>query len=64
VRGVTLTALPTHAVHSAAFGPYGINEMLYAKQLIADVPNESLTLFDRGTTPRFTGQIIDADRPR
>lgn len=48
VRGVTLTALPTHIVHSAAFGPYGTNEMLYAKQLIADVPNESLTVFDRG----------------
>ncbi|MEB0014659.1 DDE transposase, partial [Glaciimonas sp. Cout2] len=46
VRGVTLTALPTHIVHSAAFGPYGTNEMLYAKQLIADVPNESLTVFD------------------
>ncbi len=48
VRGVTRTALPTHIVHSAAFGPYGTNEMLYAKQLITDVPNESLTVFDRG----------------
>lgn len=48
VRAVTLTALPTHIVHSAAFGPYGTNEMLYAKQLIAGVPNESLTVFDRG----------------
>ena len=48
VRGVTLTALPTHIVHSAAFGPYGTNEMLYAKQLIADIPNGSLTVFDRG----------------
>lgn len=48
VRGVTLTALPTHIVHSAAFGPYGTNEMLYAKQLIDQVPNDSLTVFDRG----------------
>lgn len=48
VRGVTLTALPTHIVHSAAFGPYGTNEMLYARQLISDVPDESLTVFDRG----------------
>lgn len=48
VRGVTLTALPTHLVHSAAFGPYGTNEMLYAKQLIASIPDESLTVFDRG----------------
>ena len=28
VRGVTLTALPTHIVHSAAFDLYGTNEML------------------------------------
>lgn len=48
VRGVTLTALSTHLVHSAAFGPYNINEMLYAKQLIDGVPNDSLTVFDRG----------------
>jgi hypothetical protein len=48
VRGVTLTSLPTHIVHSAAFGPYSTNEMLYAKQLVADIPNESLTVFDRG----------------
>ncbi|MDY7548196.1 IS4 family transposase [Glaciimonas sp. CA11.2] len=48
VRGVTLTALSTHIVHSAAFGPYGTNEMLYAKQLIDGVPNDSLTVFDRG----------------
>ena len=48
VRGVTLTALSTHIVHSAAFGPYGTNEMLYAKQLIDGVPSDSLTVFDRG----------------
>ena len=47
VRGVTLTALPTHIVHSAAFGPYGTNEMRYAKQLIEEIPNASLTVFDR-----------------
>jgi hypothetical protein len=48
VRGVTVTALSTHLVHSAAFGPYGTNEMLYAKKLIDGIPNESLTVFDRG----------------
>lgn len=47
VRGVTLTALPTHVLHSAAFGPYGTNQMLYAKQLITDVPDESLTVSER-----------------
>lgn len=48
IRGVTLTALSTHIVHSAAFGPYGTNEMVYAKQLIDKIPNDSLTVFDRG----------------
>jgi hypothetical protein len=47
VRGVTLTALPTHLIRNAVFGPYGINEMLYAKQLVADIPADSLTVFDR-----------------
>jgi hypothetical protein len=48
VRGVTLTALPTHLIYSAVFGPYSTNEMLYAKQLVDDIPDESLTVFDRG----------------
>ena len=48
VRGVTLTALPTHLIYSAVFGPYSTNEMLYAKQLVDDIPHESLTVFDRG----------------
>lgn len=48
VRGVTLTAVPTHLVRNAIFGPYGINEMLYAKELIASVPDDSITAFDKG----------------
>ena len=48
VRGVTLTALSTNLVHSAAFGPHGTNEMLYAKELIDGIPDDSLTVFDRG----------------
>lgn len=48
VRGVTLTALPTHVVRNAVFGPYGINEMLYAKQLVPSIPDNSITVFDRG----------------
>lgn len=48
VRGVTLTALPTHLIRNAVFGPYSINEMLYAKQLVETIPPESLTVFDRG----------------
>ena len=48
VRGVTLTAVPTHLIRDAQFGPYGVNEMLYAKDLLASVPDDSLTVFDKG----------------
>ncbi|QTD89532.1 IS4 family transposase [Burkholderia anthina] len=48
VRGVTLTAVPTHLIRSATFGPYGTNEMLYAKALLDAIPNDSLTAFDKG----------------
>lgn len=42
VRGVTLTAVPTHLIRDAQFGPYGINEMVYAKALLASIPDDSL----------------------
>ncbi|KQV59385.1 MULTISPECIES: IS4 family transposase [unclassified Duganella] len=48
VRGVTLTAVPTHLIRDARFGPYGINEMLYAKELLTSIPDDSLTVFDKG----------------
>ncbi len=48
VRGVTLTMLPTHLVRDALFGPYGTNEMTYAKQVIGQIPDDSLTVFDKG----------------
>jgi hypothetical protein len=48
VRLLTLTALATHLVRDAAFGIYGKNEMLYAKDLLAAVPDRSLTVFDKG----------------
>lgn len=48
VRGVTLTAVPTHLVLDMAFGPYDTNEMLYAKTLVPGIPDHSLTVFDRG----------------
>jgi len=48
VRGVTLTSVPTHLIRNALFGPYGINEMLYAKQLLESIPDDSLTVLDRG----------------
>jgi hypothetical protein len=48
VRGVTLTAVPTHLIRSATFGPYGTNEMLYAKELLDTIPDDSLTALDKG----------------
>ncbi len=48
VRGVTVTAVPTHLILSAAFGPYGSNEMAYAKTLLPSIPDDSLTVFDKG----------------
>lgn len=48
VRGVSLTAVPTHLVADIAFGRYGCNEMLYAKPLIERIPDDSLTIFDKG----------------
>lgn len=48
VRGVTLTAVPTHLILGATFGPYSVNEMLYAKELLGSIPDDSLTAFDKG----------------
>lgn len=48
VRGVTLTALPTHLIRNAAFGPYATNEMTFAKELVPHIPADSLTIMDKG----------------
>jgi hypothetical protein len=48
IRLVTLTALATHLVRDAVFGAYGVNEMRYAADLLARIPDRSLTVFDRG----------------
>ncbi|WP_343684475.1 IS4 family transposase [Asticcacaulis sp.] len=48
LRLLTLTALATHLVRDAVFGAYDTNEMLYAKSLVGQVPDHSLTVFDKG----------------
>ncbi|CAG9199733.1 transposase [Paraburkholderia sabiae] len=48
LRAVTLTALATHLVCDAGFGPYDINEMIWARELIPRVPDNSITVFDKG----------------
>ncbi len=47
-RMVTLSALCTQQILAASFGPYTNNEMVYAKQLLKDIPDHSLTVLDRG----------------
>jgi hypothetical protein len=47
-RGVTLTSVPTHLVLDARFGPYKTHEMTFAKELVHAIPDDSLTIFDRG----------------
>jgi hypothetical protein len=47
VRLVVLMALRSHVLADASFGPYD-SEHVYAAQLWSSVPNESLTIVDRG----------------
>jgi hypothetical protein len=48
VRLVALFALRSHLVTAAAFGPYDKSEHHYASELWSAVPDESLTIVDRG----------------
>lgn len=48
VRVLTLTSLATHLVRDAVFGEYGVNEMRYAHKLMESIPDQSLTVFDKG----------------
>ena len=48
LRLVTLTSLPTHLIRSAEFGPYAVGEVTHAKELVGEVPDGSLTVFDKG----------------
>ncbi|NKA08735.1 transposase [Ralstonia solanacearum] len=41
VRAVTLTAIPTHLVADIRFGRYDTNEMVYAKDLLPEIPDDS-----------------------
>lgn len=47
VRAVCLMDVHSHLIRAAAFGAYTTGELSYARDLIADVPNDSLTIFDR-----------------
>ena len=47
-RGVTLMMVHTQLIRDARFGPYNVSEMTHAHELLASVPDDSLTVFDRG----------------
>jgi hypothetical protein len=47
-RVVTLMALRSHLLRAAAFGPHATGEYTYAGRLWGAVPNDSLTIVDRG----------------
>lgn len=47
-RMVTLMMSATQLVRDARFGRYNVSEMTHAHELLASVPDDSLTVFDRG----------------
>jgi hypothetical protein len=55
VRAVTLTDVSTHLIRSAALGPYSSNETQYAKTLLQTIPDDSLTVLDKGF---FSAEIL------
>jgi hypothetical protein len=57
VRMVTLNALSTQMVVAARFGPYEIGEITHVKLMLSDIPNHSLTIFDRGF---LAGELLNS----
>jgi Transposase DDE domain len=47
-RMVTLSALRSHLIASASFGPYNASEHQYAADLWPAIPDDSLTIVDKG----------------
>ncbi len=48
VRVVGLMALRSRLLAAVSFGPYGTGEVTYAQQLWSSVPDDSLTIVDKG----------------
>jgi len=63
VRMVALTALRSHLVASAAFGPFARGEYSYAEGLWNQLPENSLCIFDRHFfSARLLLRLQDADK--
>lgn len=54
-RAVTLMMIDTQLIRAARFGRYSTSEMTHAHELLASVPDDSLTVFDRGF---FSAQLL------
>lgn len=48
LRAVTLCAVETQLVVAARFGPYATAEMTFAKEMLQEIPERSLTIVDAG----------------
>ncbi|MFV7670143.1 transposase, partial [Shewanella algae] len=48
IRMVCMMELSSHLVLNSAFDSVAVSEMSLAAELISSIPNNSLTLFDRG----------------
>jgi hypothetical protein len=64
-RGVTLMMVATQLIRDARFGPYSTGELTYAHQLLASVPDDSLTIIDRGyLSSQLLCNLVSAGRNR
>ena len=54
-RAVTLMMVDTQLIRDARFGRYNVSEMTHAHDLLASVPDDSITVFDRGF---FSAQLL------
>jgi hypothetical protein len=64
-RGVTLCMLDTQLVIAAKFDAYKTHEITMAKDILARIPDNSLTLLDRGfLSSELLGRIVGGGRER
>lgn len=64
-RGVTLMMVATQLIRDARFGPYKTSETTYAHDLLASVPDDSLTIIDRGfLSAQLLSKLVGAGRNR
>jgi hypothetical protein len=64
-RGVTLMMVATQLICDARFGGYSTSETTYAHELLASVPDDSLTVIDRGFfSAQLLCNLVDSGRNR